>query len=64
MTEAQVVKRIKDAVNRTSLTAVAREMDVSISNLHNVLTGRISPGRQVLKHMGIVRVVTYKLEAK
>lgn len=61
MTEAQVVKRVADAVKKTSLTAVAREMSVSVSNLHDVLYGAQVPGKKILAHLGIQKVVTYKL---
>lgn len=64
MTEAKVVERINQAIKRTSLSDVAREMGVAFSNLHAVASGKQAPGKKILKHMGIVRVVSYKLEAR
>ena len=64
MTEEQVIKRVKDAVNRTSYMEVAKEMGVSVSSVRTVVDHNVTPGKMMLKHMGITRVVSYKLEAR
>ena len=62
MTEDQVRDKVRKliSVSGGNATAVARELGVSASYLHDFMDGRRMPGRKILSALGLRRVVTYE----
>ena len=56
MTREQVVKRIRDLVNKAgSQRIIAQRFGVSDAYLGDVLKGQRKPGPKILKHLGLER---------
>lgn len=64
MTREQVAKRVRDAVRKTSYTAVAEDMGVSVASVRNLVDYNAKPAKKILKFLGITQPEVYKLEAK
>lgn len=63
MTEDQVrdkVRKLISANGDENVSAVARELKVSVSYLHDFLRGRRAPGKAILRALNMRRVVDYR----
>ena len=58
ITDDQIVEMLYRKLVDRSQTALAREMNISVSYLHDVLVGRTPPGPLVLKFFGYERIET------
>jgi len=59
MTEIQIRREIKDRVKAKTLTEVARDLNISVQYLHDVMNHRRKPGKKLLRGLGLKKITEY-----
>jgi hypothetical protein len=59
MTLAYLKHGLRRKIAKHGLADIAKQLDVSVSYLHDVARGRRKPGRKILKGLGLRKVVDY-----
>jgi transcriptional regulator with XRE-family HTH domain len=54
------INLLEKRITKSSLRAVARELDVSAGYLSHLMKGEREPGPKILDALGIEKVVTYR----
>lgn len=65
--EADVIEMVRKSARRAgSMRAMAREWDVTVSYISDLLNGRRAPGPKILDPLGIdrVKIITYQFRPK